>query len=176
MFGERVRDVGDGFSNKKALEAVMHFVDSWVARIPEPAGPPKEKKDHDGDPTGLDKALEVLKSAEVEKGEKLSRLEKKKEEPEKGPRGSVGALLETRAAERREQLRKKEEERRRHSRGRSRSRKKDRSRKKKDRDSSRGGSRSEESRSSESSQGFGMPTMWGEDELWRFSKRHPGNL
>ena len=98
------------FSNKKALEAVMHFVDSWVARIPEPAGPPKEKKDHDGDPTGLDKALEVLKSAEVEKGEKLSRFEKKKEERERGPHG--GALLEKRAAERREQQRKKEEEKR----------------------------------------------------------------
>ncbi|CAK9045396.1 unnamed protein product [Durusdinium trenchii] len=51
-----------------------------------------------GDPTGLDKALEVLKSAEVEKGEKLSRFEKKKEERERGPHG--GALLEKRAAER----------------------------------------------------------------------------
>ena len=64
-FGERVHDVGDGL-----------IVDSWVARVPEPAGPPKEKRGPEGhgDPTGLDKALEVLKSAEVEKGEKLSRF------------------------------------------------------------------------------------------------------
>ncbi|CAK9115233.1 unnamed protein product [Durusdinium trenchii] len=106
------------YSKKRALEGIMSFIDAWSPRVPEPAGAPgvKRKVESFEDPTGIDKALEKAKKAATEKKEAHG-------ESGRGPKGSVGARLERRAAERREQQRKKEEEKKKESRGRSRSRK-----------------------------------------------------
>ena len=80
-----------------------------------------------------------------------------KAEAGRGPKGSVGALLERKAAERQEQQRKKEEEKKRESRGRSRSRKRRRVRKKKINSSSEKRSDSDRSGSSESHKVFDSP-------------------
>lgn len=58
----------------------MQFVDSWVPRVSEPARSPKEKKSPEGcgDCTGRDKALEALKSAEVDKEDQTDPAEKER--------------------------------------------------------------------------------------------------
>ena len=133
------------YSKKRALEGIMSFIDAWSPRVPEPAGAPgvKRKVESFEDPTGIDKALEKAKKAATEKKEAHG-------ESGRGPKGSVGARLERRAAERREQQRKKEEEKKKESRGRSRSRKRRRGRKEKRPSSSE--RRSESGHRSEKSQ------------------------
>ena len=167
------------YSKKRALEGIVSFIDAWSPRVPEPAGGPaaKGKVETFEDPTGIDKALEKAKKAVTENLEPEEKKEESRGERERGPRGSVGALLEKRAAERREQQLKKEEEKaKKESRGRSRSRKRRRGRKKRRASSSERRSGSGGSRSSESSRGFRQPFTRGEDELWRLSKRNPGQL
>lgn len=59
----------------KKVDAIVKFVELWVPRVPKPVRPPKERKGPEGhgDPTGLDKALEVAKFAKVRKDEKTDR-------------------------------------------------------------------------------------------------------
>ena len=126
------------YARKKAMDGIISFVDGWTPRVPEPAGapPPKEKpealadqgtkKDRPEaacDPTALGQDLEKAKQAAKEREpQEIVAGDGKKVFPNE-PRGSVGTLLEKKAAERREELRQKEKERRKKSRGRSRSRK-----------------------------------------------------
>eukprot|EP00435_Cladocopium_sp_Y103_P063028 s18_g24.t1 len=110
-----------------AIELVRDWVQGFVPaeRVPEPAvgrapGPPGGGG---GDHTGLDRAAEEARKGGA--GEDLAGEGQRKEKktPEKiEPRGSVGALLERRAAEQREAWRKKESERRRKNKERGRSR------------------------------------------------------
>ena len=126
------------YARKKAMDGIISFVDGWTPRVPEPAGapPPKEKpealadqgtkkdrREAACDPTALGQDLEKAKEAAKEREpQEIVAGDGKKVFPNE-PRGSVGTLLEKKAAERREELRKKEKERRKKSRGRSRSRK-----------------------------------------------------
>eukprot|EP00435_Cladocopium_sp_Y103_P061594 s1327_g23.t1 len=165
-----------------AVELVKDWVQGFVPaeRVPEPAvgrapGPPGGGG---GDHTGLDRAAEEARKggAAEELGAEGQRKEKKV--PEKiEPRGSVGALLERRAAEQREAWRKKESERKRKKkeRGRSRSRRRHK-RRSKERSATSSRSRSAGGGSTQSSESFQLPSARGEDELWRLSKRHPGRL
>jgi hypothetical protein len=92
-------------------------------------------------------------------------------EVDKTPKGSVGALLEKKAAERREAMRLKDEERKRH-RDRRRSRSRGRRRKRRPGRTSSGGASGSRSCSSGSSHSFRKPSTRGEDELWRQSKEY----
>ncbi|CAK9000725.1 Uncharacterized protein SCF082_LOCUS6623 [Durusdinium trenchii] len=144
---------GMEYTKKLAMDAIMRFIDEWTPRVPEPAEPPKAKEQPEavGDPTGLDRALEKAKEAAKKSGEEEIKEGEGKTESTRTPRGSVGALLEKKAAERREQQRKKLDDRRKASRGRSRSRRRRRGKKKRGKSSSEGRSGSGESRTSESS-------------------------
>ena len=149
------------YTKKLAMDAIIRFVDEWTPRAPEPAAPPKGKEGPEGavDPTGLDRALEKAKEAAKKSEKEEIKGGAGKSEATPSPRGSVGALLEKKAAERREQQRKKEEIKRKGSRGRSRSRKRRKDKKKRGKSSSEKRSASGESKTSESSQGFRQPFM-----------------
>lgn len=86
------------------MEDIINFVDGWTPRVPEPIGVPstKEKPELLDDPIGLDKALEEAKKAATEKGETEEKKGEAKVEAGRGRKGSVEALLERKAAERRE--------------------------------------------------------------------------
>eukprot|EP00435_Cladocopium_sp_Y103_P047964 s1615_g14.t1 len=154
------------YSRECAMRALERAVDHYERRVPEPGRPPAP------DPTGLDKELAGL-GGEVE-----AELEKAAKKAERGdvvvsPKGSVGAMLEKKAAERRAALAAKEVERRKRQgdRGRSRSRRRRRRGK-----SSGSGERGERSRSSESSRSFPKPSAGGRVEMWRLSQKNPGSL
>ena len=92
------------YIRKKIMEDIINFVDGWTPRGPEPIGVPstKEKPELLDDPIGLDKALEEAKKAATEKGETEEKKGEAKVEAGRGRKGSVEALLERKAAERRE--------------------------------------------------------------------------
>eukprot|EP00435_Cladocopium_sp_Y103_P035992 s493_g9.t1 len=165
-----------------AIELVKDWVKGFVPaqNVPEPGvgRAPGAPGGSGGDHTGLDRAAEEARIEKELKEASAEAHKKQKKEPEKiEPRGSVGALLERRAAEQREAWRRKEMERRRKTkeRGRSRSRRR-RRRGSKEKSDASSRSKSEASKSSQSSEGFQVPSTRGEDELWRLSKRHPGRL
>eukprot|EP00435_Cladocopium_sp_Y103_P069483 s617_g33.t1 len=135
------------YSRECAMRALERAVDHDERRVPEPGRPPGPPGGAGApDPTGLDKELAGL-GGEVE-----AEIEKAAKKAEKGdvvvsPKGSVGAMLEKKAAERRAALAAKEVERKKRQgdRGRSRSRRRRRRGK-----SSGSGEHGDRSRSSES--------------------------
>ena len=161
-----------------ALKAMENWVNNFQARVPSPSRPPAPPGAGGGnDTTGLDKEVEAAEEAD-EPGKKKATVKKApvaEEVSEKTPRGSVGAVLERKAAERRETMRAREVEKKR-ARERARSRSRGRRRKRRSDRTSSGGVSSSCSRSSKSSQGFRRPSTRGEDDLWRQSKRNPGKL
>jgi hypothetical protein len=164
-----------------AVDLVTRLVDGFTpaSRVPEPPGvPPPEAPGgpgvgRQGDVTGLDRAAREAAMEEPGRGERKDHGKAAKGSSPGAPRGSVGLLLERKAAERREAEKEKEEDRRGRKR---RSRSRSRRRKKKRRSSASSRSQSGRSKSDESSGDFRMPSARGEDELWRLSKRHPGKL
>ena len=110
-----------------------------------------------------------MEEDQVEKKKKAERAQS-----EVHPKGSVGMMLEKKAAERRAALAEKEKQdrRRRPEGGRSRSRGRRRRRRK--RSSSPGEKVAERSGSSGSSRNFREPSNRGEVEMWRLSRRNPG--
>eukprot|EP00435_Cladocopium_sp_Y103_P065934 s1385_g28.t1 len=164
-----------------AIELVKDWVKGFVPaqNVPEPGvgRAPGAPGGSGGDHTGLDRAAEEARIEKELKEASAEAQKKQKKEQKIEPRGSVGALLERRAAEQREAWRRKEMERRRKTkeRGRSRSRRR-RRRGSKEKSDACSRSKSEASKSSQSSEGFQVPSTRGEDELWRLSKRHPGRL
>lgn len=166
------------YAKPVALKAMENWVNNFQARVPSPSRPPAPPGAGGGnDTTGLDKEVEAAEEAD-EPGKKKATVKKApvaEEVSEKTPRGSVGAVLERKAAERRETMRAREVEKKR-ARERARSRSRGRRRKRRSDRTSSGGVSSSCSRSSKSSQGFRRPSTRGEDDLWRQSKRNPGKL
>ena len=146
--------------------------------VPEPDLPPAPRLPGGaggGGQTGLDKAAaEALKELTrddrpLEEGEDKVKGQRK----EGTPRGSVGALLQRRAAEARDFQREKDKERKnRRTRRRSRSRGR---RREKVRSPSKGKSRSEGSETSETSQGFQKPSSRGRKSFGGCLKNTPGS-
>ena len=165
------------YSKPIALQALQNWVNNFQARVPSPARPPAPPHEGGrGDATGLDKALEAVdKEVEAAEPQRKRAEQARAMEVDKTPKGSVGALLEKKAAERREAMRLKDEERKRH-RDRRRSRSRGRRRKRRPGRTSSGGASGSRSCSSGSSHSFRKPSTRGEDELWRQSKRNPGKL
>ena len=161
-----------------ALVAVNNWVSNFTAKVPEPLNPPVPPRGAGGDdPTGLDKALAAAEvPEEVEKPKDKKKKAAEESASEAHPRGSVGALLEKKAAERRAALLEKERKdgKRKTERGRSRSRGRRRRRRKKS--SSGGDEKRGDSESSRSSRSFREPSTRGEVELWRLSQKNPGSL
>eukprot|EP00435_Cladocopium_sp_Y103_P034714 s218_g9.t1 len=165
------------YTRSLALQVMENWVNNFKVTVPEPVFPPVPPGGGGRrDETGLDKEMEKEEHPEKEvPGGQRKDAPREKEKDVKVPKGSVGMVLEKKAAERREALKEKEaEERRRRGRGRSRSRGK-RRRRASGRASS-GGSSDGRSKSSESSRGFRMPSARGEDEMWRLSQKNPGKL
>ena len=164
------------YSRDVALMAVNNWVNNFAAKVPEPPNPPGPPGGARGvDPTGLDKALAA--AGEVEEEDQADKRRKaERTQVEVHPKGSVGMMLEKKAAERRAALAEKERQdhRRRPEGGRSRSRGRRRRRRK--RSSSPGEKRPERSGSSGSSQSFREPSTRREVEMWRLSRRNPGSL
>lgn len=162
------------YSKEVAMRALNNWVNNFAPKVPEPPNPPELPGGARGsDHTGLDKAVEsAALAAEVEK-EKPGRRETEDKTVQQ-PRGSVGALLEKKAAERRAAFQEKvqEKKRRRMDRGRSRSRGRRRRHGKRSSSEDRGGS----GRSSESSRSFREPSSRVEAEMWRLSQKNPGSL
>ena len=165
------------FSKEVALKAVRNWVSNFTQVVPEPPGfPPGPPRGARGaDQTGIDEELEKLNKEEEPPKEK-TRGRAEPSGSEAKPRGSVGILLEKKAAERREALleKDKKKKKKREERGRSRSRR-GRRRRGDDSSSARSGG-SDRSRSSESSRSFREPSTRGEVEMWRLSQRNPGVL
>ena len=169
------------YSKELGLRLVRKWVEDFtpVVAVPEPALPPAPRLPGGaggGGQTGLDKAAaEALKELTRDDRPSEEVEEKVKGQRKEGiPKGSVGALLQRRAAEARDFQREKDKERknrRTRRRSRSRGRRRDRAR-----SPSKGKSRSEGSGTSETSQGFQKPSSRGEEELWRLSQKHPGKL
>eukprot|EP00438_Fugacium_kawagutii_P005232 Skav217100 [mRNA] locus=scaffold139:22442:23425:+ [translate_table: standard] len=168
------------YTARLGMAAIKEWVKNFTPQVPEPAAPPVGPGGQRGvnDPTGVDQALADLPRVEAAVGAEAAkepRSEAVKARPV--PKGSVGLLLEQKAAAFREGQREKEDKRRKgeRERGRSRSRRRRRSEKEK-----RGGASSGDrsgSRSSRSSQDFRQPSTRGESsELWRLSKKNPGKL
>eukprot|EP00438_Fugacium_kawagutii_P005652 Skav226154 [mRNA] locus=scaffold3275:7240:8613:+ [translate_table: standard] len=152
-------------------EALKEWVRSFVPTVPEPVLPPAPGPHPEGRGravTGVDQALQEVEE-EVEKRAPLSgpKGEGRPEEKKVGPRGSVGALLERKAAEQRAALDQKEGKRKKEERGRSRSRKKKKKKGTSSRSSGSSGSRSSL---------FRKPLSGGGEELWRLSTKNPGKL
>ena len=166
-----------GYSKGTALNIVNDGGSQFALTVPEPAAPPGVPPGAKGtDHTGLDRELEAAEAmgaAEVPK--QKERPKEEREDPK--PRGSVGALLEKKAAERRAALAEKEKEdkkKKKKDRGRSRSRGRRRRRKKES--SSLEERKRAASSSSESSRNFHEPSTRGEVEMWRLSQKNPGVL
>ena len=151
------------YAKPVALKAMENWVNNFQARVPSPSRPPAPPGAGGGnDTTGLDKEVEAAEEAD-EPGKKKATVKKApvaEEVSEKTPRGSVGAVLERKAAERRETMRAREIEKKR-ARERARSRSRGRRRKRRSDRTSSGGVSSSCSRSSKSSQGFRRPSTRG---------------
>lgn len=162
------------YSKEVAMKAINNWVNNFTPKVPEPPNPPEPPGGARGsDHTGLDKAVESAGlAAEVEKEKPARRVAEAKTVQQ--PRGSVGALLEKKAAERRAAFQEKEQERKRGrtDRGRSRSRGRRRRHGKRSSSEDRGGS----GQSSESSRSFREPSSRVEAEMWRLSQKNPGSL
>ena len=122
------------YAKPVALKAMENWVNNFQARVPSPSRPPAPPGAGGGnDTTGLDKEVEAAEEADEPAKKKASAAVKKapvaEEVNEKTPRGSVGAVLERKAAERRETMRAREVEKKR-ARERARSRSRGRRRKK----------------------------------------------
>eukprot|EP00438_Fugacium_kawagutii_P024240 Skav223101 [mRNA] locus=scaffold419:604151:608290:+ [translate_table: standard] len=118
--------VNSGYAAGIGLKLIQDYVDGFSPRVPEPGAPPVGAGAVPVG-TGLDAAAAeaaktAAKVAEAEKSQKGG------DRPSSAATGSVGALLEQRAAERRKELLQKKEKERRKRRSRSRSRKKKRHR------------------------------------------------
>ena len=167
-----------------AIKLMKEWVDSFVpiARVPEPPGlPPPEGPSGPGgkgggDHTGLDRIAREAAQAEKLEEDRKGDGRKSRAEAQGIPRGSVGLMLERKAAERREHQESKEKERKGHRRRKSRSRSRGRRRKRNKKTSESSRSKSGKSSSSQSSEGFQVPSTRGEEELWRLSRKHPGRL
>ena len=159
------------YSRDVALMAVNNWVNNFAAKVPEPPNPPGPPGGARGvDPTGLDKALAA--AGEVEEEDQADKRRKaERTQVEVHPKGSVGMMLEKKAAERRAALAEKERQdhRRRPEGGRSRSRGRRRRRRK--RSSSPGEKRPERSGSSGSSQSFREPSTRGGRDVAAESKK-----
>ena len=95
-----------------------NWVNNFQARVPSPSRPPAPPGAGGGnDTTGLDKEVEAGEEADEPAKKKAAAAVKKapvaEEVNEKPPRGSVGAVLERKAAERRETMRAREVEKKR---------------------------------------------------------------
>eukprot|EP00438_Fugacium_kawagutii_P011318 Skav205073 [mRNA] locus=scaffold142:449288:454273:- [translate_table: standard] len=169
--------VNSGYAKGLGMKLIEDFVNGFSPRVPEPVAPPGPVS---GAPcgTGLDEAA----AAAVTGGkEGDGGAAKPKEIPPVilKPRGSVGEILEKRAAERRKELlERKQAAKKKKKRSRSRSRGRRGRRKRAASSASSVESRSESggSKGSESSKSFRMPPSRGGEELWRLSRKHPGQL
>ena len=166
-----------GYTKPIALRAMQNWVNNFEAVVPEPPNPPKAPVVGAGgnDPLGLDKEMAAAEKEDAPEGPAMKKPKKKEETVDKRPRGSVGEVLERKAAARREALREKEVERKR-SRKKPRSRSRGRRRGRRSDRTSSGERSGSTSRTSRSSQGFQRPSSGGEAELWRQSQKHPGSL
>eukprot|EP00438_Fugacium_kawagutii_P006300 Skav233308 [mRNA] locus=scaffold4193:88579:93795:+ [translate_table: standard] len=155
--------------------ALEEWVRNFAPTVPEPrvgpgAVPPVGGPAAEAVPvgTGLDRAVDALEFPPANPAERRVRPEDKKEKAEeKKPRGSVGSLLEQRAAAQRELARQKEKKKAPKERGRS------RSKRRRDRRSS---SEERSTGSSSRSLHFHKPPSGVGDELWRLSEKSPGRL
>eukprot|EP00438_Fugacium_kawagutii_P004408 Skav228593 [mRNA] locus=scaffold1161:70199:75552:+ [translate_table: standard] len=162
------------YTGQLGMRALEEWVKDFRPTVPEPAAPPGRVDPGGGQVargSGVDAALAGLPDEELGEGKRGRALAKEVNAPRViSPKGSVGMLLEKKAADHRAAVKAKDEKQKKQKKERDRSRSRRRRRK---------GKSSEDSlsKSSASSRGdFRMPSTRGEDELWRRSQKNPGRL